>query len=355
MIDYHQWNIVKKSLEKTKRAVISLGCSFAGGEGAYDQEVLEGLEWSQEGTGKPIQPKINDEEEAKLLQRYPELELDDDSKINFSSIEVARINFTRMFYKNSFVNVLAEKYFKGTYTGINFGSPGRGNRASIKNLQIWPYDWKKLENIIVVYCPSAMERFDMAKDDWNGYSAFTTLYPYPLEGKTPKANMWNGYSEGIYSEKNAVLEQILHLMELKQWCKVNNAKLIITPAFDKGYNKTYFEKTLLTKKVRNLEYQLVKEEPEDRPNIIEHLSHLIDQWNWSDMFYPDGANTFMDLCVKQEGITPEHYEYWQYLGKGSPKKWITHCCHPSAKAHDLFANLLHRKIKDMKYDIGPSH
>ena len=350
MMDYQQWEVVKASLEKTKRAVISLGCSFAGGEGAHDQELLEELEWRQEGPGTPIEPMIDDRTEELLLKKYPELERDDGTSVNFSRIDRGRINFTRMFYKNSFVNVLAEKYLKGTYTGINFGYSGKGNRASIKNLQIWPYDWKKLENIIVVYCPSAMERFDMAKDDWKGYSAFTTLYPHPLEGATPRANMWNGYSRGIHSEKNAVLEQIMHFMELKQWCALHNAKLIITPAFDKSYNRSFFETALFTQHKRNMEYEVTQQPAEEIAEVKDHLTYLIDQWAWHDMFKPSGMETFMDLCVRQEGITPEHYDFWQYLGKGSPKKWITHCCHPSAKAHDLFANLLHRKIKDMKYD-----
>ena len=60
------------------------------------------------------------------------------------------------------------------------------------------------------------------------------------------------------------------------------------------------------------------------------------------MFSPQGCNTFMDLCLKQEGL--EHTGYWDYNGKGTPNHWITKCCHPSAKGHDLFARELYNHI-----------
>jgi hypothetical protein len=349
MMDYRQWEVVTAGLDKTKRAIISLGCSFAGGEGAYDQELLEGLKWKWLGHGKPIIPLIDDATESLLFEKYAELEIDDGKTGNPAWPDRQTINFRRMFYKNSFVNVLAHKYLEGKYTGVNFGMPGKGNRASIKNLHIWPYDWSKLDSIIVIYCPSALERFDMAKDDWKGYSAFTTLYPHPQKGNTPRANMWNGYSRGVHSDKNAVLEQIMHFMELKQWCDLHNAKLIITPAFDRSYNRSFFETALFTQHKRNDEYELTQEPAEEIPGVKQHLTHLIDQWAWEDMFKPDGVETFMDLCLIQEQIPRDRYLFQRFLGQGSPKKWITHCSHPSAKAHDLFASLLHKTITDGKY------
>ena len=350
MMDYKQWEVVKASLDKTKRAIISLGCSFAGGEGAYDQELLEGLKWKWLGYGKPIIPLIDDATESWLLNKYTELEIDDGMSMNPAWPDREAINFRRMFYKNSFVNVLAHKYLEGKYTGVNFGMPGNGNRASIKNLHIWPYDWSKLDSIIVIYCPSALERFDMAKDDWKGYSAFATLYPHPQKGNTPRANMWNGYSRGIHSDKNAVLEQIMHFMELKQWCDLHNAKLVITPAFDRSYNRSFFETALFTQHKRNNEYEVTQEPAEEIPGVKQHLTHLIDQWSWDDMFKPNGVETFMDLCLIQEQIPRDQYLFQRFLGQGSPQKWITHCSHPSAKAHDLFASLLHKKITiDGKY------
>ena len=345
MINYKQWEVVKSSLDKTKRAIISLGCSFAGGEAAYDQELLEGLEWEWLGLDKPFVPKIDDATESWLLNKYTELEIDDGVSMNPEWPHRQTINFRKMFYKNSFVNVLAHKYLEGKYTGVNFGMPGKGNRASIKNLHIWPYDWSKLDSIIVIYCPSAMERFDMAKDDWKGYSAFTTLYPHPQEGTKPKANIFNGYSRGIHSDKNAVLEQIMHFMDLKQWCDLHNAKLIITPAFDKSYNRSFFEKALYTQHKRNTDYEVIGEPDEEIAGVKQHLTYLIDQWSWNDMFRPEGVETFMDLCLKQEGIDPDTYDFFQFREKASPQKWITHCCHPSAKAHDLFAKTLFTHLK----------
>ena len=78
------------------------------------------------------------------------------------------------------------------------------------------------------------------------------------------------------------------------------------------------------------------------PGHVDHLEMLVNQWPWDKMFYPQGCETFIDLCLKQEGIT--NRGFWDFNGIGTPGKWVTVCCHPSAKGHDLFAKELFEHI-----------
>jgi hypothetical protein len=64
------------------------------------------------------------------------------------------------------------------------------------------------------------------------------------------------------------------------------------------------------------------------------------------MFEPDDMPTFVDMTLKQEfkHTNPLKYHFWSFIGKGTPNNWLTPCAHPSAKAHDLFAKLLHEHL-----------
>jgi len=337
---------INKDLKRTKKAVISLGCSFVEGQGAVDQDLYESYDWHMDKTGIPMAPKLDSKAKKQLVKDYPELELKGD-----------QIDWTNMEYKNSFVNVLCKKYLKKEYTPINFGLRGRGNRASIRSLYLWPdIDWHHAKEIIVIYMPSGQERFDLANDEFNEHGQFHCMWPhYRDQPSGSKRTLWQGYAEAVYSEKSAVLEQIGNVIELKNWCIANDAKLIITPGFDKNYTKEKFNLILQDYSVRdggqNITYYqsasdskaaVEKLKANRHEGHLETLKKLVDQWPWDKMFYPDGCETFMDLCLKKEGIFNKGF--WDYNGKGTKNHWVTVCCHPSAKAHDLYAKLLGEHI-----------
>lgn len=346
----HQYMISKinEGIEKTKKVIISLGCSFVEGQGAIDQDLYEKLTWTMERTGIPMAPKLNSKELVDLKNRYPELVLQDNGNINWTNME----------YRNSFVHVLCDKYFNGEYTPINFGLRGKGNRASIKSLYFWPQiNWHEVEEFIVLYVPSGQERFDFLSDEFRESAQFQCMWPHwKDQSGEPRRTLWKGYSEAIYSWKSAALEQISNMMELQEWCKNRNAKLIVTPAFDRTYNKNSMSTILQDYIARDCDQNIVAlERREDGPTAmhfekthparhLEHLQMIVEQWPWDKMFYPQGCETFMDLCLKQEGITNKGF--WDYNGVGTPQHWVTVCCHPSAKAHDLFAKELFEHIKN---------
>jgi len=130
---------INNDLKKTRKAIISIGCSFVEGQGAIDQDIYEQHDWSMLKTGVPMEPILTDAEKSKLVLSHKELRIDNNGNIDW----------TFMQHKNAFVNVLCKKYFNSEYTAINFGLKGKGNRASIKSLYFHPQI--EIEHLLRVY------------------------------------------------------------------------------------------------------------------------------------------------------------------------------------------------------------
>jgi hypothetical protein len=223
-------------------------------------------------------------------------------------------------------------------------------------LYFWPQiDWHLAEEIIVIYTPSDPVRFDYINDEFSEHGQFNCMWPWWEDKEDgPRKFLWRGYNEAAYSEKFAILEQIGHVIELQNWCKVHNAELVITSAFDRSYNREKMYTVLQDVVRRGHEQKLETFMSRDsgpteqyiRENYptghLEFLEQVVDMWPWDKMFNPQGCDTFMDLCLKQEGISNKGF--WDYNGVGTPGGWVTVCCHPSAKGHDLFAKELHRHL-----------
>lgn len=329
---------INKSLKKTKKAIIAIGCSFVQGQGAVDPELYEDYRWTYDGLGTPLYLNLPPEEEKALLKKYPSIV----KKNN-------ELDFRFMEFENAFVNVLCNKYFNGEYTPINLGLAGCGNRGSIKELYFYPeIDWDEVEEYIVVYCPSGPERFDFANDQWTDHGHWVCMWPhYHDKEEGPRRNLWKGYHDCVYSEKSEIIEQIANVKELMLWCKHhNNAQLIITPGFDHRYDKDHFKKSLKASIARNMEG--LREDKTSGFSMYDtkQVQQLTNAWPWECMFEPDGYKTFADLVTGQEGVKDDHF--FNYLGTGSPNGWVTACAHPTAKGHDLFAKLLHEHIVKTK-------
>jgi hypothetical protein len=339
---YYQIDKINSDIERTKKAIVALGCSYVQGQGAVDDKLYADYEWRFEGLGVPLKINLDTiEEKRELLQKYPNIILKDDETLDYH----------RMEYNNAFCNVLAKKYFNDEYAAINLGIRGCGNRATIKELHMHSeIDWHKLEEIVVIYCPSGLERFDFANDCWNEHHHWVAMWPHYKDESLeegPRKILSEGYARRVYSEKSSILEQIANVMELVTWCKLHNARLIITPGFDKRYTLEHFTKhtSMYIEREWNGEMKPITGNVINDDNITE-LNRMIQLWPWEDMFYPDGLYpTFADLCMGQEFPNDwERRSFFHYNGKSSPNGWITSCAHPSAKAHDLFAKKLFEYI-----------
>ena len=327
---------INEDIKRTKRAIISLGCSFVQGHGAVDDSIYRNYVW----TGTPGSGVITWDKKSmqSLVKDFPEIKITPQGDIHFYLNEE----------KNAFVNVLAKKYFEGSYASINLGISGSGNRATIKELYFYPdINWKELNEIIVIYCPTSAERFDFIDDQFhrlNEHARWCSSWPRTSEEQNPVTTLWQGYAKAVHSTKFEIIEQIAHMQELLLWCEHKNAKLIIVPSFSNHYNRENFIGSISKQIYRDSNRKIIKES-EYLDSNYQSAVELSDMWPWDKMFYPGGNLTFMDLVLRQEfpneKILPWFYSF---SGVGSPNMWVTPCCHPSAKAHELFAKYLHEHI-----------
>lgn len=322
------------TMTKVGKAIIAIGDSYTSGAGALEDEIYENYKWRHQAAGYPLQFDISEAEKKDLVKKYPLLRYDN-----------GNIGTDLMTHKNSYVNVLCEKYFQGKYYPINFGLSGAGNRGRVRELHLNPQiPWDKFEEIIVIYCPTGIERFDFIEDQWYPNIHTKTIWPTcpPEWAPSPRTNLWRSFGEAVYSDKAAIIEQIAVVQDLQTWCKLKNAKLIITPAFDPRYDKEYFEDALATTVRRNDDWSI-----NTYHNIEKSPSkavELLESWPWDLMFKPEGFENVAQLVMSKDDIENKSDFYFQFQGKRSPNGWMTPCSHPGKKGHDLFAKLLYEHI-----------
>jgi hypothetical protein len=314
------------------------------GSGAFDTDIYKNYKWNPLAEGQEhIQWGLTDTDKQRLVSQYADI------NINTSN---GQPNLSLHQYNNAFANVLAQKYFNGDYAVINLGIAGCGNRATIKELHYYPdILWNEIEEHIVIFCPSGAERMDFISDEYhdpNHHNRWKAIWPRELNEVSSRADLWRGYAKHIYSEKFQTLEQIAIMQELLLWCKYKKARLIITPAFSSVYNKDTFKNNLQRLVTRNHTGDLIsfsKSFHKQDQTVVD----MLNMWPWENMFIPDECPSFMDLTMKQEfGNKWANNHFYSFVGSGSPGGWVTPCAHPSAKAHDVFAQHLYKHITENK-------
>jgi hypothetical protein len=247
-------------------------------------------------------------------------------------------------YANSWVNQLCKNHMPD-WTPLNLGMSGKGNRFAIKELMVNPLlGIEKAKEKIVVFAVSGFERFDLAKD-LVGEEHFTTQWPVYGGYKEKKL----GYSEltlengdSLYSEKFVISEFILNIIELMNWCKLHNAKLLLMSAFTPEFNKNHFIDVL-------------------SPNVTSVLGQMkLDEliWSipWERIIRPLGFSCITDMLMHLEGWDKDLPGYGfrnMKIDTIGPNGYMTKCQHPSEKGHKLLAEIIYEHI--LKYDeISPS-
>ena len=304
---------IRKNINITKdsKLIIGLGDSFVEGQGALSEETWSRYDWAEE--------RLN----------YLNHEETDDGKTEYQLIREEENS-------NCFLTVLCDKYLSD-FTPINFGYRGNGNRAAVKALTTLHPDLNLsiAKEKIVVFFVGQLVRFDFFnKHDNNAHSYFHTIWPHEPDDTQSigTQNLWRGYATEVYSQKTAALELICNIVEVQNWCKANNAKLLLVNSF------TYdFDKELLTEA---LKYRL----PHKEPN---YLLPLIDEIDWSNLAeLPDNRKQMIDILLDKEErpdlIGTDHIWYgWPRTMKSlTPKGYLTPCSHPSPKGHRLIAKTL---------------
>ena len=229
--------------------------------------------------------------------------------------------------RNSWVTHVATKI---GYTPINLGKTGRGNRSAAKELYMNNIDAESEK--IVVFCLSGMSRFDfVVKDGGIDWNHFSPIFPDMSGNK-----LWQGYAECGNSVQQEAIDCLLNIAEVQNWCKVNNAKLLLVSAFD-------------------LE---IDEESISNRISVESKKYLKDIVDWDLFCRPRGNRTMMELLVReQESGLEEHqlhpiyvFEYFnRYKKEGFAKGLITPCAHPSHTGHMFLSDVILDELKERGY------
>ena len=291
-------------ITKDSKLLIGIGDSFCAGRGACSIELWEKYGWDME-------------------RMYGE-----------GGTEVEESN-----YANSWVNQLCKNHMTD-WTPLNLGMSGKGNRFAIKELMVNPLlGIEKAKEKIVVFAVSGFERFDLAKD-LVGEEHFTTQWPMYGDYKEKKL----GYSEltlengdSLYSEKFVISEFILNIIELMNWCKLHNAKLLLISAFTPEFNKNHFIDVLSSNVTSTLGQM--------------KLDELIWSIPWERIIRPLGFSCITDMLMHLEGWDKDLPGYGfrnMKIETIGPNGYMTKCQHPSEKGHKLLAEIIYDHI--LKYD-----
>lgn len=305
----HHFRKKQININKDSKILIGLGDSFTQGEGACSVDIWEKYNW--------------------------DLKKMSDMNIRF---EIDESNL-----KNSWVHKICENHLTD-HIPINMGMTGRGNRGAVKELYLHPdLNIESAKEKIVVFMLTGMERYDFVHKNFFEHVHYLTVWPNS-GSITPEKPMWDAYRDFIYSERTAVIELLLAIAELKTWCKLHNATLVLTSAFRPEYGGQFF-------------WDAIRGTPDDYMNESDkYVKGLIEIIDWDEFLRPEGFNCMADyLCHLEEredlimsSSAELYYDFGRKLEKLSPKGYITKCAHPSYLGHEAIAKTIYKQILKIK-------
>lgn len=299
-----KFNYYRKPITEDSKVLIGIGDSFAAGRGACSLEL-----WEKYGYD--------------MKRMYTE-----------GAVEVGKSN-----YENSWVNQVC-KHHLTDWTPVNLGMSGKGNRFAVKELVVNPIlNLEKAKEKIVVFAVSGFERFDLA-NDLVGEEHFVTQWPV-YDGWDVKRV---GYSEmtidngdSVYSDRFILSEFVLCIIELVNWCKLHNAKLLLMSAFTPELNRDFFRKVL----GENLNGDIAEKKLLEIMRIIP----------WRRVIRPMGFSCITDMLMHLEGwdkYMPNYGFRNMDIKTIGPNGYMTKCQHPSEKGHKILADIVYEHI--LHYD-----
>lgn len=285
--------------------IIGLGCSWTQGEGGYPEEI-----WKQ-------------------YNGRPQISLRGKSDYHIRHYE----------HENSWVNVLCRDHFTD-HTPINLGVKGIGNRAAIEQLYFCDkIDWENSEGIIVLML-SGFERLDLpqtysesdGQDD--GYSngdykhyKWNTAWPHDSTHM-----FWKAYAKELWSERFVATGQMLALLNLQNFAKAHNFKLVIANGFNQVCNGDIIS------------------------HLKAHAGYLVDKFDWDSTYIHNHTdyNAFVQKLVWMDGLLdPDHWgAFFQfYYDRDWPAEYLTNCqgSHPTIKGYKVIADELATFVKYKGY------
>lgn len=242
-------------------------------------------------------------------------------------------------YEGSWVKQL-ESLLPG-WKGLNLGVAGTGNRSAVKELYFHEATISKASEAIVVYMLSGFERFDfIAKEFASDHAHFEAMWPNYWDPGSPCPELWKAYADHVYTERFIAGEAMLHLLEAQMYCQAKGFRLLVVSAFDMRFQRKWFEDTFFKKSLLDFKF---------KPAGVS--KEFVDQFDWSQAFYPRSCTTVVQLLTRLEGHDNEMANgrfYKHYSSMDYPSEYITNCVHPTRKGHAVIAEELAKEIKSWK-------
>lgn len=246
--------------------------------------------------------------------------------------------------EGSWVTQLCRNHMPG-WKPVNYGLSGCGNRAALKEIYMYPgIELNKASKGIVIYMMTGLERFDFFnKGKSSIFNNFQTMWPNYWDTGSTAPGLWKAYSDYVHSDKFMAGECVLHLLDVQEFCRARNFKLIVTSAFDQRINRDWLYKSLGV--------TMFKKSPKK----------LVDQFDWSTFYNPicprtilpdTNYSSFLEYLLDLEGnrdmIRGSFWEHYTNLDK--PNKYITNCAHPTRLGHAVIAESLFDHIRKNSYN-----
>lgn len=234
--------------------------------------------------------------------------------------------YMHYMYENSWVSQLCRNHLPDRLP-INLGVMGTGNRAAAKELFLnTSVRMDRAEDVIVIYMMSGMERFDFVNKEFSDEHHFYTMWPNPTDRNSTNHKLWKEYARFLYSNTFSIVENIINIVDVQNFCKANGYKLVIATAFDQRISLGWF-----------------------RENLPPKRHGLLSLVNWENFCHPRGSISFMQHLLKLDG----HYDPSISLGKfyeiysqaDYPSKHITTCVHPTVEGYRVISEELYDFIK----------
>jgi len=265
-----------------EKYVVGLGCSWTQGQGGYPKEIWD---------------------------RY-------NGRVDLPGVADQHLRVHE--HENSWVNVLCRNHLTD-YTPVNLGVRACGNRGAVKQLYFSGIDWSKGSGYII-FMLSGFDRFDFLRKDiltptrkYQEYK-FNTIWPEEHSDD----ELSRGYHEH-WSEQLVANETMLAMLELQNFCRLYNYKLILANAFNDVFLKMYMKR---------------------------HATPLYSQFDWSCYLHNKTEYIAMvEKLVEMDGMLKDWRSFYtEYTNLSQPNMYLTNCAHPTIDGYKVIANELYNFI-----------
>lgn len=223
--------------------------------------------------------------------------------------------------QNNWASQLSSNHLSN-YKVINLAVNGVGNRAASKEIYLNPIP-KTTGNVIVIFMISGLQRFDFLKTSYsnNAHMNWLTIWPIPdLHKGQPIEKVEQWYSIHGHSDKTSIIETLMAISDVANFCKANGYEFLFANAFDELFDITKMQHVL---------------------GDDQHLLNIID---WKRFI---STNFTLEFLKKES----KDLNLWKFTSNLQvPSKYITPCSHWTIEGQRVVAEHIYKFLKE-NYDL----